>query len=133
MYVFFSVMTDPKMTNFKVWIHSKMTSAWWAVEAKYVSHCSLVVSFCKQCLIEKMAKSIGFSSHLTLADFPIDFFLMNDHSNYIKDHTKGKQAHFSRIEIVNMLNKMDANIAAEIFLKLGELGFGRNLTSFLKK
>ena len=38
-----------------------------------------------------------------MADFPIEMFLFNQHSNYWADRSKGKQAHLTRIYIDNFL------------------------------
>ena len=78
-----------------------------------------------------IAKSIGLLPQLFLADFPIDFFLLNDHSNYIRDNIKGKEAHLSRVEIINLLCKIDIKACTEFLISIGMLGVGRNLTCFL--
>jgi len=79
-----------------------------------------------------LAQSLDFSIELILADFPIDIFLINDFSNYVKDPAKGKQAHLSRIEIMNFLSELNLDLAVDVFLNFGKMGFGRALTAFMK-
>ena len=73
---------------------------------------------------------MGYKLELMLADFPIDLFLMNNHSNYALDRTKGKQAHYSRINFMNLIAEINHEKALEIFLNFGSIGIGRNLTAF---
>lgn len=69
---------------------------------------------------------------LMLADFPVEVFLMNDHANYYADPVRGKQAHFVRTEIMNLLAGLDLEATTEAFLHLGTAGFGRDLTAFVQ-
>ena len=78
-----------------------------------------------------MSNSIGIDIDLFLADFPVDIFLLNDHSNYIKDPSKGKSAHNAKLLSFNLLNEIDFNRTTETFINFGEMGFSRNLTAFM--
>ena len=81
---------------------------------------------------DKTAYKLGMKVQLYLADFPVDIFLMNDHSNYIKDCTKGKQAHYARVYTMNLLAETDIEETVDAFLHFGNLGFGRDLTAFMQ-
>ena len=103
----------------------KIKDEFWIVSPDHISY------FTKDSF-SSMAESLGFYIELVLADFPIDLFLLNDHSNYIRDKSKGKQAHYSRIYTINLLSEIDFDVSAEAFLNLGSMGFGRDLTVFMK-
>jgi len=79
---------------------------------------------------KNLINRIGYKLELVLADFPIDLFLMDDYSNYVIDGTKGKQAHYSRINFMNLIAEINYKKALEIFLNFGSIGIGRNLTVF---
>ena len=103
----------------------KISNAFWVVSPDHISYFN-------KSSFSKLSARLGYKQHFYLADFPIDIFLLNDNSNYIADKTKGKQAHLSRLEFINLICKHDLNNATEFLLSLGNLGFGRNLTAFLK-
>jgi 2-polyprenyl-3-methyl-5-hydroxy-6-metoxy-1,4-benzoquinol methylase len=90
------------------------------------------ISYFNKESFSKMAKTLGFSVELMLAGFPVDIFLLNNFANYVKDKSKGKQAHFARIEVMNLLSEQNFNFSVNAFLNFGQIGFGRDLTAFLK-
>ncbi len=47
--------------------------------------------------LKRLLAEIGFTIKTMMADFPIEVFLFNEHSNYWKDRAKGKQAHLTRV------------------------------------
>lgn len=79
-----------------------------------------------------MAKRLGYNPVEFCADFPIDLFLLNNHSNYIQDRTKGKGAHLARVDFINLIYKMNSKNATDLLVSFGNLGIGRNLTAYLK-
>lgn len=74
----------------------------------------------------------GYTLYSLQADFPIEQFLVNPHSNYWKDRTLGKGAHRTRIFCQNYL--IEKNI--EEFINYSEcaakLGFGRDITAYFQ-
>ena len=75
--------------------------------------------------LPKLLEATGFKVVNMLADFPIEFFLANKHSNYIKDRSKGKDAHLSRV----MLSKLIYQRGLDKYIKWSEglaaAGIGR--------
>lgn len=67
-----------------------------------------------------------------LADFPIDLFIFNQNSNYIKNKNVGKSAHYARVEIENMIHSQGVDLANEFYSTMAKLGIGRDLTIFLR-
>lgn len=76
-------------------------------------------------------EDVGFSVKLMMSDYPIETFLMNGHSNYWLDRSRGKEAHSSRVRIDNFL--VDAGIDAYINYMSGAAGcgFGRSAIAFV--
>lgn len=103
----------------------KIEKEFWVV---YPDH----ISYFNKKSFTQFVNQFGFDVMLTLAEFPIDIFLLNDHSNYISDKTKGKQAHIARVECMNFLSELNFHESLEAFLHFGEMGFGRDLVAFLQ-
>ncbi len=47
----------------------------------------------------------GYEVVKMLGDFPVELFLSNENSNYIKDKSKGKAAHKSRVDVSSLIAK----------------------------
>lgn len=88
--------------------------------------------FTKSSLIN-LLESRNMFNVFSLADFPIDIFLSNIHSNYVLDKTKGKDAHKSRIFIDNFLNEQSIEKTIKFYESLAQIGLGRQVISFFKK
>lgn len=81
--------------------------------------------------IQKIAKHTGWSMLDMLADFPIDWFLMNDRSNYIQNPELGKSAHNARLEMEILISENSDKDANTFYRALANLGMGRNLKVIL--
>ncbi len=79
-----------------------------------------------------IAAESGLKNQITMADYPIDFNLVNPDTNYNKDKTKGKNAHKSRIEIDNLMHSISIEKTVNYFKALADLGLGRQIIAFLK-
>lgn len=78
------------------------------------------------------AHTAGWEVKDILADFPIDFFLLNVHSNYYNDRTKGKEAHTVRTNFTNYLHQHSAEKKRDFFRSMASIGLGRQLIAFLQ-
>jgi SAM-dependent methyltransferase len=81
--------------------------------------------------LRKTCENMGYVCHDVLADFPIDFFLMNSHSNYIQNKSLGKEAHNSRVSLENLLSQNSPAEINEFYSSMAKVGLGRDLTIFL--
>ena len=66
------------------------------------------------------------------AGFPIELFLLNQHSNYWKNPEVGKAAHFSRVDCTNYLADMSISKFVDFKEVSADLEFGRQFTAYLK-
>jgi 2-polyprenyl-3-methyl-5-hydroxy-6-metoxy-1,4-benzoquinol methylase len=70
----------------------------------------------------------------SICDFPIEWFLLNNHSNYINDTGLGKSAHLARAHLDSLINSSgDSEVKLNFWRNLAGLGFGRTITTFSKK
>jgi hypothetical protein len=67
-----------------------------------------------------------------ISDFPIDLFLLNDHSNYITNKANGSQSHKSRLLFENLLHRLSAEKTNAMYRAMAELEIGRQYTAFVK-
>lgn len=65
------------------------------------------------------------------ANFPIEVFLTNTHSNYWRDRSLGKQAHFSRVFCENFLINKNIDNYIRYAEASAALGFGRELIAYI--
>lgn len=81
--------------------------------------------------IANVANHSGWQVLDRLADFPIDWFLYNQHSNYINDLNLGKGAHFARLELEILISENSVDDVNDFYRSLATLGMGRNVTVVL--
>lgn len=67
-----------------------------------------------------------------IADFPIEWFLSNKHSNYALNPQLGKEAHHARVFLENFINTGDVKKVAQFWRSLFEIGQGRSITIIAK-
>lgn len=67
-----------------------------------------------------------------IADFPIEWFISNKHSNYALNPQLGKEAHHARVYLGSFINAGDVNKAAQFWRSLFEIGQGRSIIIIAK-
>jgi SAM-dependent methyltransferase len=88
--------------------------------------------FTKTSLVELLS-FYSFSLLHTLGDFPIEWFIINEHSNYVNNPEKGHAAHKARLYLENRINEVDLDLAKNFWKSIGELGLGRTVTVIAQK
>lgn len=81
--------------------------------------------------LQRVAAETGWACREMVSDFPIDFFLLHEGSNYVEDSTKGPAAHRARIAMELFLGKQGHAVANEFYAALARVGLGRSLTCFM--
>jgi len=105
-------------------VENKCTSDTWYIPPEHLNY------FNSDSLRNTLEKS-GFDIKKVLCGFPIEMFLLNEHSNYWADRTKGKAAHKTRVIVENHLISQNLNAYIDYCEAAGRLGFGRELTAFV--
>jgi 2-polyprenyl-3-methyl-5-hydroxy-6-metoxy-1,4-benzoquinol methylase len=77
-------------------------------------------------------KDFGFKVVDMYSSFPVDLFLLNQHSNYYKDRLKGKEAHYSRIRMDLLIKQAGFDKALNTYRSMAQCGIGRNFTAILE-
>ena len=81
--------------------------------------------------LTSLFRNEGFTLMSLQADFPIEQFLLNDHSNYARDKSLGKQAHLSRVIVTNYLAETNIERMIDYQEAAADLEFGRLLTAYI--
>jgi 2-polyprenyl-3-methyl-5-hydroxy-6-metoxy-1,4-benzoquinol methylase len=68
-----------------------------------------------------------------LTDFPIDWFLLNDTSNYISQPNVGKSAHQARLMLELLIAQNDISAVNQFYRALAGIGMGRSITVILSR
>ena len=79
------------------------------------------------------AKGTGWDCVELLGDFPIDWFLFHEGSNYARDKALGKAAHRTRVQIESLIHRQSISDVLSYWAAAGRLGIGRDITAFFKK
>ena len=81
--------------------------------------------------LEKLFTQCGYKILSLQADFPIEVFICNDHSNYTRNRDLGKQANLARIFCENHLISTSVDDYIDYSEAAGKLGFGRTLIAYI--
>ncbi|MBF2053172.1 MAG: class I SAM-dependent methyltransferase [Candidatus Sericytochromatia bacterium] len=88
------------------------------------------ISYFTRTSLKRLCLEAGWSEQLVLADFPIDLFLLNEHSNYHHAPEKGKAAHLARVKLENLFHAHSPERTNRFYQAMAELDFGRQITGF---
>jgi len=81
--------------------------------------------------LQKTTEYCGWKNLALTADFPIDWFLYNQDSNYIEDASKGKNVHHARVDLENLIGQQPMDKVLDFWQSLAAVGMGRNITAFI--
>lgn len=82
--------------------------------------------------LSKLVETCKYTVYNYYAEYPIDFDLLVDHTNYVKDKTVGKSSHLKRLRVDNFLCSQSITKTNEYYKKLAELNCGRDIVLFVK-
>jgi len=83
--------------------------------------------------LKNIFKSFNFKEVEILGDFPIDFFIFNEQTNFTKNPDVGHKCHKARILIDNLLNEQGTCKLVHFRRGLGMAGLGRNVICYAWK
>ncbi len=83
--------------------------------------------------LNAICSEAGWHCHCLMGDYPIDFNLLNQNVNYIKDTSKGKSCHHARVEVENLLHSISIEKTNNLYRALADLGLGREIIGFFRK
>jgi len=77
--------------------------------------------------LDNLLQAMNWSVVDAFSDFPIDWFLMNPASNYVKDASVGRGAHEARTQLESLMLNQSAERILEVYRGLAQMGLGRNI------
>lgn len=120
-----TVPNDFSITQSELLALGHIEEKFWVVPPEHLSYFDIKG-------LTSIANGTGWERLEVLGDFPVDWYLFNTESNYIKNKSIGKSAHRARVQIENMLHKQAIDEVLNLFSALAKLGLGRNITIFLR-
>lgn len=75
----------------------------------------------------------GWKMQCVLGDFPIDFSLFNEATNYVESKSAGKPCHRVRVAVENLMHSISPEKTNTLYEALADLGMGRQLIGFFQK
>ncbi|MBD9438875.1 class I SAM-dependent methyltransferase [Pseudomonas sp. PDM04] len=82
--------------------------------------------------LRQIAEATRWDCLAILGDFPIDLFLAHEGSNYVADRSRGPAAHRARLTLERLIGQAGIEASNRFYAALADVGFGRNLTAFLR-
>lgn len=79
-----------------------------------------------------LLETLGFEIVSLQADYPVEQFLLNEHSNYSGHPDRGKAAHLARVRVTNYLAERNISRLVEYHEAAADLDFGRVLTAYAR-
>ncbi len=83
--------------------------------------------------LSALAQSCGFKEACVLADFPIDLFLFNEHTNYTRRLDVGKSCHQARVDVENLFHALSPEATIQMYKAMADLGVGRQIMGFYQR
>lgn len=82
--------------------------------------------------LKAVTEANGWKCATIMADFPIDWFLLNSASNYVENSNVGKSAHWARVKLENLINQQEMDAVLDFWVALANVGMGRNITAIIQ-
>lgn len=76
--------------------------------------------------------SLNYEIVIQMGEFPIELFLSNELSNYVKNKANGKHAHKSRVEVDNFLFDQGIEKYINYYKASADIGFSRQVIIYAK-
>ena len=103
----------------------EISDRFWVAIPDHISY------FTKESL-NKIASATGWDCLKIQGDFPIDWYLAHQGSNYVIDRSRGPAAHQARLRIERLIGQAGPDAANRFYTSLAEVGLGRNLVAYLR-
>ena len=82
--------------------------------------------------LKELLESQGFELFSLQADFPIEQFLLSEHSNYWKNRGLGRDAHRARVKVTNYMAELGLDKMITYQEAAANLEFGRLITAYVR-
>lgn len=82
--------------------------------------------------LSNLLSSLGYEVVVRMGEFPIELYLCNESSNYVKNKELGKFAHKSRIEVDNFLFEQGIEKYISFYKACADIGLSRQVVIYAK-
>lgn len=82
--------------------------------------------------LSNLVKYCGYSIYNYYAEYPIDFDLLVNHTNYVNNKDIGKDSHLKRLRVDNFLCSQSISNTNKYYKCLADLNAGRDIVMFVK-
>lgn len=100
-------------------------SRWWVAIPDHISY------FTADSL-KQTVEATGWECIALHADFPVDWFLANESSNFLTDKSRGPFAHDARLRLEYLIGQSGPEKANKFYESLAGVGLGRNIIAYLR-
>jgi len=83
--------------------------------------------------LQNLLTTFGWTTITILADYPIDWNLLNKNTNYIMDKTVGKSCHLERVVFENMIHQLPIDEVIRFYEAMARVGLGRQIVGIFRK
>jgi SAM-dependent methyltransferase len=124
--IFIEVPNDFSLTQKKLIDRGKIDSRFWICPPDHINYFNRYG-------LQNICREIGLIEATTFSDFPIDFFLFNDKSNYRKMSSVGKNCFEAVVDIESLYMDLGLETYFKITNCFAESGLGRCICGIYKK
>ncbi len=82
--------------------------------------------------LKRAVFATGWNFLALQSDFPIDWYLAHEGSNYVADRSRGPAAHQARLRLEHLIGQAGPDAANRFYASLAEVGLGRNMIAYLQ-
>jgi len=100
-------------------------SPFWLVKPDHISY------FNRDGLVS-LASHARLTPFRIIADFPIDFALFNENTNYVKNPELGGSVHRARIAVEELMHNQSVDQTNDLYEALATMGLGRQIVAFFE-
>jgi SAM-dependent methyltransferase len=111
------------------WLHDEIIRENCAAPNFFVAYPDHLSYFTLKPLL-RLAQSHGWKLVHALADYPIELFVLNPHSNYQRDRSRGKAAHQTRLTVENHIARMGIDRLFAFREGCAKAEIGRNIIGY---
>ena len=83
--------------------------------------------------LSSLGNNKGFEKIIAISDWPIDFFLLNNKTNYKKDTSLGHDCHVACSLLQNAIYEDSMDKAIKFFSALADIGIGREISVYFRR
>ena len=98
---------------------------YWILEPEHVSYFNVDS-------LRSISESAGYKVKKIIGDYPIEFDLFSENTNYKKNPSVGNLSHKKRVMVEGFLHNISPEKTNRLYELMADMGLGRDITAFLR-